>query len=605
MQAAGVAAGCASASAWCKGLRTAAADHTALTHERVSASQRHGLHQPTGDNTRAVAGAASLAASTLVARRRTKGRASITGRRAEPGGVDYAIIRFRIPGFDDLSMLPRVMSALGITLIAANRFFFPDSSGGAEARILTEGLAFLLAAGCWVLPWMSDRLDEAVRRQVSSRPAAEQVGCLPTLAIEASLDAQAKMELAWTTGALLRLTSADGLAVWKGDANGGSVVCTRGLLRQLPGFSKGQQAVLATLTKSWTPRGASAATDGYCATRDGLESFPAQAVPKSVLPPDAEAVIVKPIACGGVLVLWSTLPRAFDRALDRQWVAQAASKIGTSLLEGSAATAAAPEAASKEICYESSLPFLGDDDEEAESRDPFARYESEIRLIPGAIGMAGLFTLAASRIALISQVQNLVRGVDPAQSRADLIAGTMAITLVLQTAIWLSETPKDPEIEDVSTWQGVEKVLGCSPDVEESSVAATDLLWAWNTLSKCTRTCSMAVFWKGTCVMQGGLFRRSDAGGVAPVLGPLCNEVMTTGKGRYLASLKNYPAKEQFLPFFPLKTQGLLLTPLRPSPSAPAEGVLVLGVDTMRGLGRIDQAWISTIAEKVAVSLAA
>jgi len=79
---------------------------------------------------------------------------------------------------------------------------------------------------------------------------------------------------------------------------------------------------------------------------------------------------------------------------------------------------------------------------------------------------------------------------------------------------------------------------------------------------------------------------------------------MSAGKGRYLPQLKLYPAKEQFLTFLPERTQGLVLTPLRPGRDAPATGMLVLGVDTMRGVGKVDQAWIGALAEKLAVSLA-
>mmetsp|Transcript_32729 Transcript_32729/g.40222 ORF Transcript_32729/g.40222 Transcript_32729/m.40222 type:complete len:80 (+) Transcript_32729:3-242(+) len=75
------------------------------------------------------------------------------------------------------------------------------------------------------------------------------------------------------------------------------------------------------------------------------------------------------------------------------------------------------------------------------------------------------------------------------------------------------------------------------------------------------------------------------------------------GKGRYLAQLNNYPAKEQFLDFLPVKTQGLLLTPLRPARNADAAGLMVLGLDAMRGFGKVDQAWASAVGEKLAVSL--
>jgi len=105
--------------------------------------------------------------------------------------------------------------------------------------------------------------------------------------------------------------------------------------------------------------------------------------------------------------------------------------------------------------------------------------------------------------------------------------------------------------------------------------------------------------------MQAGLFRRADSGGTPPAVGALCDEVMTTGRGRYLSMLKNYPSKVQFDGFLPEQTGGLVLTPLRPGRNAPTAGLLLLGVDTVRSVGKVDQAWIGSLAEKLAVTMAA
>jgi len=315
------------------------------------------------------------------------------------------------------------------------------------------------------------------------------------------------------------------------------------------------------------------------------------------------------------------LPRAFDRLADRTWVAHVAAKVGVAISAASAAPSpgvqGTAEAASAECCFEESLLTVGlsGSDSKAEaSRDPFARYDQAIRLAPGLVGFLSLTVLGWKRSMLLGQTETLIRGIDPVRSRLDLIAGTLAVTLVLQAAIWLSETPADPEIEDVATWTGVENVL----EIDNSAVAqdaAQELRWVWASLSACTRASSMVVFWKRpdadasvsrtSYVMRGGYFRRLDAGGEAPRARALCEEVMSTGKGRYLAQLKNYPSKEQFFTFLPERTQGLVLTPLRPAPNAPAMGVLALGVDAIRGMGKIDQAWVGALAEKLAVTLAA
>eukprot|EP00931_Biecheleriopsis_adriatica_P050116 TRINITY_DN29008_c0_g4_i2.p1 TRINITY_DN29008_c0_g4~~TRINITY_DN29008_c0_g4_i2.p1 ORF type:complete len:601 (+),score=105.04 TRINITY_DN29008_c0_g4_i2:31-1803(+) len=521
----------------------------------------------------AVAGASLTALARAGRRRLPRGRAA---RRAESGGMDFAIIRFRIPGFDDLSMLPRVIAGLCFLVLVYNKVTSTPIEGD-DVRALSEAEALVLAACCWPLPWVGNRLQEASKQQ----------GCLQTLAIEESLPYEVRIDISWCTSVLLRLTNADGLAIW----HNGGVICTRGTLKQLPGFAAGAKSVLTALSAAWMPASAST-PDGYCATSRGLSSFPSGSLPSAVLPGDTESVIAKPLPGGGVLVLWSALPRAFDRLADRQWVSNAAAKLGSSL-NGATAASAEPF---QEVCYEDDLPLVGSSEEVA-SRDPFARFDQQIRAVPAIIGLVGFAVLLWNRKALLFSTLSKL-GIDPAQTRADLVAGVMATTLFGQGMVWLSETPKQPEIQDTSEWDDCQDVLS-SEEVAIGATACEELEWAWRSLRSNSRASSMAVFWRGSCVMQGGLFQP----GVKPVLRDFCREVMSTGKGRYLAQLPNYPVKDQFLDFLPGKTQGLLLTPLCPARNAPAAGILVLGLDAIRGLGKVDQAWVGALAEKLAVSL--
>lgn len=530
-----------------------------------------------------------------IASRSGSSRLSQVARRADiGGGIDFAIIRFKVPGFDDLTLLPRILAAFGLIALGANRWYFPQTFNSEDLRLFTEVLSVLLASCCWALPWMGRRLDEAARRQVSTRSASSQTDGLQTLAIDGRLPQASRVDFAWLTGTLLRLTNADGLAVWRG----GEVLCTRGLLRQMPGFSQGAAGVLRTLSGKWQPP--DAPSNGYCATRRGLENFPPGMLPSCVLPRSTESAIIKPIPGGGLLVMWSALPRAFDRAADRQWVVQAASKLGETLGSQAGSSSALPE----EACFEEEVPGFGAPSTSAASRDPFARFASQIRISPGVVGLVALGILASNRVSLMGETQALIKGIDPVQSRLDLVAGVLGVTLVLQGMLWLSETPADPELQDASLWEKVEEVRR----VDEQAMgpaAAREVLWMWDTLQSCTRIVSMAVFWQDSCVMQGGLFQTEAVGGVAPYAGELCQTVMRNRKGRYFAQLKNYPSKVEFLDFLPEKTQGLVLTPLCPVPGGPAAGILVLGVDSVRGVGKIDQAWLGALAEKVAVSLAA
>ncbi|CAE8613916.1 unnamed protein product [Polarella glacialis] len=137
---------------------------------------------------------ASLAAAAVSNRRRGTAdgasgkRRFVSVRRADDsGGIDFAVIRFKIPGFDDLTNLPRVIAIVGVVLLAGNRVFFPTPISGPDVRILTEAFSLVLAILCWTLPYYGGRLEEAARRQVSTRPASKQPNCLQTMAMDETL----------------------------------------------------------------------------------------------------------------------------------------------------------------------------------------------------------------------------------------------------------------------------------------------------------------------------------------------------------------------------------------------------------------------------------
>lgn len=502
-------------------------------------------------------------------------------------GGDFAIIRFRIPGLDDLTMLPRVITACCLALLVYNR---ATTTGDVDSfRQVSEALALVFSVLAWSIPWVGGRLEEAARRQVSAKPTSRKPGSIQTLAIKQTLPSEVQIDISWISSVLLRLTNADGLVVW----HDGEVICSRGILKRLQGFASGAEYVLKGLDAVWQPE--ATPVNGFCATQRGLESFPNKLLPAKVLPVDTEAAVVKPMPGGGHLIMWSARPRAFDKEADRLWVANAASKLGLLLNEEKDLQDQPSEVA--EVCFEDDLPISLEENDEVAQRDPFARFDTQIRIAPTFLGMLGLGVLILNRQSLVFSDASRY-GVDPSQTRADLCAGVLSVTLLLQGLVWISETPKSPDIEDTAEWEDANKVLWVDEAVPQRT--SEELIWAWSAFSRATRACSMAIFWRGECIMQGGLFQRKK-----PVQRAFCEEVISMGKGRYLAQLNNYPAKEEFLDYLPAKTQGLLLTPLRPARNAPAEGLMVLGLDAMRGFGKVDQAWASAMGEKLAVSLSA
>lgn len=305
-------------------------------------------------------------------------------------GGDFAIIRFRVPGLDDLTMLPRVVAGLCVTLLIYNR---ATTTGEVDNfRQVSEILALTFSVLAWSIPWVGGRLEEAARRQVSAKPSSRQPGSIQTLAIKSDLPTDVQVDISWISSVLLRLTNADGLVIW----HEGKTICSRGILKRLQGFASGAEFVLRGLDQVWQPEACQPA-DGYCATKRGLGSFPSELLPEKVLPADTEAAIVKPMPGGGHVIMWSARPRAFDKEADRFWVANAASKLGLLLNEAGDQ----PIQTIEEMCFEDELPVPLEENDNATSRDPFARFDTQIRISPTVFGMIGLGVLILNRQSLV------------------------------------------------------------------------------------------------------------------------------------------------------------------------------------------------------------
>ena len=179
--------------------------------------------------------AAALAAQTHSLQRR---RLALSAR-----GGDFAIIRFRIPGLDDLTMLPRVITGVCLTLLIYNR---ATTTGDVDNfRQVSEVLALTFSALAWSIPWVGGRLEEAARRQVSAKPSTRQPGSIQTLAIKSDLASDVQVDISWISSVLLRLTNADGLVIWHG-----KTICSRGILKRLQGFASGAEFVLRGLDQA-------------------------------------------------------------------------------------------------------------------------------------------------------------------------------------------------------------------------------------------------------------------------------------------------------------------------------------------------------------------
>ncbi|BDA41806.1 Protein COFACTOR ASSEMBLY OF COMPLEX C SUBUNIT B CCB4, chloplastic [Coccomyxa sp. Obi] len=222
-----------------------------------------------------------------------------------------------------------------------------------------------------------------------------------------------------------------------------------------------------------------------------------------------------------------------------------------------------------------------------EEFDWAARYEGTLRTVPLAAGALGIVGVLVNR--LVSGIAPVVDA-SSAQSRADVLVIGLSAVLVLTGLQWLSLKPKplvavEPDAEYVSYI-----------DSQLPEEAKAELQWLWRALRFATRCRGVVAFHKGRCIMHCGMAAPGTVPGSATV-GPIGAAAMKSGSGNYLANLILFPGRVEFTEYLPENTQGILVQPIG------EDGLLVCGTDTQRGFGRLDQAWIAAIAEKLDIAL--
>ncbi|KAK9836014.1 hypothetical protein WJX81_006388 [Elliptochloris bilobata] len=222
-----------------------------------------------------------------------------------------------------------------------------------------------------------------------------------------------------------------------------------------------------------------------------------------------------------------------------------------------------------------------------EEYDWAVRYEGALRSVPLAAGALGICGVLINRV--VSGVAPVVDA-SSSQSRADVVIIGLSAVLVLTGLQWLSLRPKplvpvEPDGERVSYMS-----------VRVPREAAAELRWAWDALRTATRCRALVAFHRGRCVMHSGVAARGLRPGAAS-MGPICMRALETGAGIYMANLVLYPGRLEFAGYLPENMQGVLVQP------AGEHGLLVAATDTQRGFGRLDQAWVASVAEKLDAAL--
>ncbi|MEW5310933.1 MAG: hypothetical protein WDW38_002686 [Sanguina aurantia] len=157
-----------------------------------------------------------------------------------------------------------------------------------------------------------------------------------------------------------------------------------------------------------------------------------------------------------------------------------------------------------------------------------------------------------------------------------LYTGIAGITTLLFNRVFSGIAP----VVDASSSQSRADVLGI---VMSAVLLLTGLQW----IAIKAKALVTVVLFKG--VIQPGVKPTSA------LPGDICRKAMTSGQGNYLANLVLYPGRKEFTAFLPEATQGVAVQPVG------SQGVLILGTDTVRGLSRLDQAWLAAVAGKLEV----
>ncbi|XP_024990901.1 protein COFACTOR ASSEMBLY OF COMPLEX C SUBUNIT B CCB4, chloroplastic isoform X1 [Cynara cardunculus var. scolymus] len=221
--------------------------------------------------------------------------------------------------------------------------------------------------------------------------------------------------------------------------------------------------------------------------------------------------------------------------------------------------------------------------------------DDAVRSMPIYVGGISLFAVLFNRT--ISGIAP-VADASSSQSRADLLTIGLAVTNILAGLVWLSIRPKTISVVPP---RGVEceRIHSNVPDL-----VASELIWAWESLSAMTCSRSLVIVYDDICVLQIGCASAASSNEGEPLVvdadklmqGSIYQGVVKSGSQSYLANLSLYPGKSE-LPFLPSNTQAVILQPLGD------KGIAILGGDTIRGFTASDQAWITLIGEKLDATL--
>jgi hypothetical protein len=194
-------------------------------------------------------------------------------------------------------------------------------------------------------------------------------------------------------------------------------------------------------------------------------------------------------------------------------------------------------------------------------------------------------TIGALALGLVVINQASALDVEPALQRAGVLAGLLAVLLMLVGVLWTRVQPDSPARVALVGTEGLE----LSPDLPDS--LARELAWGSRMLLTATPAATLQLIWGETTLLRRGLL---GEGVLTP--GPICARCLSTGKAISLVDLRLYPGRAEFTGLLP-DLPAVVIQPLA------LKGLLVLGGWSPRCFSRSDLAWIEGWAQRLSDDL--
>ena len=158
-------------------------------------------------------------------------------------------------------------------------------------------------------------------------------------------------------------------------------------------------------------------------------------------------------------------------------------------------------------------------------------------LSPVALPWPARVALGVGIGALLLVVLNqwLAPEINPSLERASVLAGALAVGLMLVAALWTRAVPEAAARANLQGNEGVELSAGLPPAVAE------ELGWGSQMLLTATPAATLVVLWDGQLLLRRGLLA---PGTFSP--GDLCERARAKGAAISLVDLNLYPGRAEF-----------------------------------------------------------